>query len=102
MAVQLRQVAPMDIEAESFKIITAEFGREAVYDVPQPCMAAEDFSFYLNRVPGSFIWLGLNPDPNTAYPALHNPRFNFNDEGLPLAMRLLTEVSLSLLAEKTD
>jgi len=81
-------------------VVTEAFGPGAVYNVPQPCMAAEDFSFYLDKVPGSFIWLGLNPDPATVYPALHNPRFNFNDDALPLAIQLLSEVALGVLESR--
>ncbi|PBO83713.1 MAG: hypothetical protein COB91_02170, partial [Nitrosopumilales archaeon] len=44
-------------------------------DVPFPSMASEDFSYFLNEVPGAFIWLGSKMDPNYS---LHHPKFNFN------------------------
>lgn len=78
-------------------VIGSEMGKDAVHEIAQPCMAAEDFAFYLQRIPGSFVWLGLNPDPARPYPALHNPGFNFNDDAIPLGMRLLTGVVFEYL-----
>jgi amidohydrolase len=45
---------------------------------PKPSMAGEDFSFFLEKVPGAYVWLGLG-DANGP---LHNPRFDFNDAAL--------------------
>jgi amidohydrolase len=47
-------------------------------DLP-PMMGAEDFSFMLNARPGAFIWIG---NGNSA--GLHHPRYNFNDEAIPV------------------
>ncbi len=49
-----------------------------VRDAP-PSMAAEDFAFMLERRPGAYVWLGQ------AGPTMvHNPRYDFNDEILPI------------------
>ena len=47
-------------------------------DLP-PMMGAEDFSFMLNERPGAFIWVG-----NGDSAGLHHPRYNFNDEAIPV------------------
>ena len=47
-------------------------------DLP-PMMGAEDFSFMLNARPGAFIWIG-----NGDSAGLHHPRYNFNDETIPV------------------
>jgi len=47
-------------------------------DLP-PMMGAEDFSFMLNERPGAFIWIG-----NGDSAGLHHPRYNFNDEVIPV------------------
>ena len=44
-----------------------------------PMMGAEDFSFMLNARPGAFIWVG-----NGDSAGLHHPRYNFNDEAIPV------------------
>ncbi len=47
-------------------------------DTP-PIMGAEDFSFMLEARPGAFIFVG-----NGDSAGLHSPRFDFNDEIIPL------------------
>jgi hippurate hydrolase len=47
-------------------------------DLP-PMMGAEDFSFMLNARPGAFIWIG-----NGDSAGLHHPKYNFNDEAIPV------------------
>ena len=47
-------------------------------DLP-PMMGAEDFSFMLNERPGAFIWVG-----NGDSAGLHHPKYNFNDETIPV------------------
>lgn len=49
---------------------------------PKPVMGAEDFSFLLAARPGCYVFAGSGPLKDGA--ALHNPRFDFNDELLPL------------------
>lgn len=46
-----------------------------------PTMGAEDFAFYLREVPGCFFFVGNGEEG--AY--LHNDRYEFNDEILPVA-----------------
>lgn len=57
-----------------------------------PSMGAEDFAFYLQKVPGAFCWLGLQPagDP---VPSLHHPQFDFNDAAIPTGIRLHCEIA---------
>jgi hippurate hydrolase len=55
---------------------------------PKPDMAAEDFSFFLEKTPGAYLWLGLGDKQGP----LHNPRFDFNDEALGLGIRLFAEI----------
>jgi len=50
-------------------------------DAP-PSMGAEDFSYMLQKRPGAYIWLGAGHPGAGAM--LHNAKFDFNDELLPL------------------
>jgi amidohydrolase len=47
-----------------------------------PNMASEDFSFMLEKKPGAYIFIGNGPEQNGKI--LHNPRYDFNDEILPI------------------
>ncbi|MGH1356616.1 MAG: M20 aminoacylase family protein [Thalassovita sp.] len=52
-------------------------GEENVYlDMPQT-LGGEDFSFMLNEVPGAMINIGNGPSA-----ALHNPKYDFNDDAI--------------------
>ncbi|MBS1717780.1 MAG: amidohydrolase [Armatimonadetes bacterium] len=49
-------------------------------------MVGEDFSFYGKHVPACFSWLGLKLPNEESRPALHNPKFDFNDEAIALGV----------------
>jgi amidohydrolase len=69
-------------------------GEDRVTRQMAPSMGAEDFSFMLQVKPGAYLRLGQG---GGAF--LHNPRYDFNDEVLPLGAALfsgLVERSLPL------
>ena len=43
-------------------------------------MGSEDFSFYLQQVPGCYVWLGSKSDPEAETIPLHSSRYDFNDD----------------------
>jgi amidohydrolase len=89
-----------DPQLTSWAIPTLErvAGEEKAYVAP-PSLGAEDFSYYAERVPGLFLFLGVTPegqDPAAA-PANHSPLF-FADEGaLPVGVRALANLAVEYL-----
>jgi len=73
------------------------FGESSIRDLKYPTMGAEDFAFYLQKIPGSFLFLGVNPSDTERYPNLHSPRFNFNDDALPLGVELMSRLAIRFL-----
>ncbi len=69
---------------------------EHVFTVPEPFMGGEDFSYYGQRVPACFFLLGLLPDGQDAdaAPKLHQPTFDFNDDAIPLGVRMMVQLAL--------
>ena len=66
-------------------------GSDAVEIVPEASMGGEDFSYYGRHVPACFFLLGLLPegaDPDSV-PLLHQPGFDFNDDALPIGVRMM-------------
>jgi amidohydrolase len=60
---------------------------------------AEDFSFYQQKVPGMFFFLGVTPkgvDPKTA-PQNHSPLFFADESALPVGVRALTNLAVDYL-----
>ena len=73
-------------------------GREHVIDTGLT-MGAEDFSYYAQRVPGFFFFVGATPrgkDPATA-PSNHSPKFLLDESSLDIGFRALLQVSLDYL-----
>lgn len=63
-----------------------------------PTLAGEDFSLYLEKVPGCFFWLGSGPerDASQAY-GLHHPKFSLDERCIPVGSALLAEIALRRL-----
>jgi hippurate hydrolase len=71
------------------------FGEENALELANPAMGGEDFAFFLEKIPGAFIWLGVGED--VSY--LHTPTFAFDEEILPQGAALLTALALESLSE---
>ena len=78
-------------------VISKTFGANAIVEVDTPSMGAEDFAFYLQRVPGAMLWLG-NASAEGVSPMIHNPQFDFNDNAIPVAIRLWVSLATQFLA----
>lgn len=70
--------------------------------VTNPGTSADDFSFFQEKIPGLYFFLGVTPDgtdPRTA-PANHSPHF-FADEGaLPVGVRAMAHLAADYLKMK--
>ena len=53
-----------------------------------PMMGSEDFSYFLEKVPGAFAWIG---NGNSA--PLHNPKYDFNDSILTTGSSYLASLA---------
>src|SRR4051812_27133891 len=64
-----------------------------------PTLGAEDFSYYQQKVPGLFIWLGTRPKNQTAEEAAsnHSPLFYVDESGLGLGVRALAHLAADFL-----
>lgn len=68
-------------------------GEKNVNLKPASARASEDFSFFLQKVPGCYFFIGNGE--NSA--SCHNPKYNFNDEVLPIAIKLLSNIAINYL-----
>jgi hippurate hydrolase len=69
-------------------------GEENALELTNPSMGAEDFAYFLEKIPGAFIWLGVGEDVS----GLHTPTFAFDEEILSLGSALLTALALESLS----
>jgi IAA-amino acid hydrolase len=65
----------------------ALLGQNSVQEAP-PLMGGEDFAFYTERVPGCFMALGVGNQEKGATYGLHHPRFQVDEEALPIGTAL--------------
>ncbi|HXY12323.1 MAG TPA: M20 family metallopeptidase [Thermoplasmata archaeon] len=82
---------PTRIVAEG---LSAEFGRKNVVEVDHPLMGAEDFARYLERVPGTFLRLGVGIPDRPA--SLHSATFAPDDRALVVGAAVLVTAAESL------
>ncbi len=74
--------------------LAREFGREAVVEIPKPMMGAEDFACYLERVPGTFLRLGVGVPGRPA--SLHSATFAPDERALVIGAATLAAAAEGL------
>jgi amidohydrolase len=73
------------------------FGNESIELLRNPNMTAEDFSAYLNVIPGAFIKVGTRDDTKGYIHPLHSPRFDFGVEAMVKGAALLAYIAYKTL-----
>jgi len=73
----------------------ALLGEDRVRQNDLPSMGAEDFAYMLQVKPGCYVWLGNGP--GTGGCSLHNPRYDFNDDILPIGINYWIKLANDLL-----
>lgn len=68
------------------------FGKDNVIDDGNAYMGSEDFAFMLEEVPGNYVMLG-----NGKGPMLHHPKYQFNQDLLPIGAAYWVALTQSLL-----
>lgn len=67
------------LQASNMRQSWQQFGEDAlVNQALAPVMASEDFSYYLQKIPGAFALVGADDGPDHQAPC-HSPLYDFND-----------------------
>jgi amidohydrolase len=63
---------------------------------------AEDFSYFQQKVPGMFVFLGVTPrdQDHTKAPQNHSPLFFADESALPVGVKVMTNLALDFLHGK--
>lgn len=69
-------------------------GSDNTIEITKPSMGGEDFSYILKEVPGSFILLGVGDKV-----AIHNSSFDFNDDAIPVGIRIMAGLAVNFLGK---
>ena len=82
-------------QTEAAIAATRELLGEDHVKVIRPFMSSEDFSRYLNVVPGSIIRVGIRDDEHCV--SLHHQKMDFNDDVLPVAVSVVANMAVTRL-----
>ena len=82
--------------ALSAEVGRSVFGADNVITEIFPNTGGEDFSFFLESVPGAYIWIGQGTDKSCP---LHHPGYDFDDRLIPNGAGLLAAIAERELAE---
>ncbi|WP_019912723.1 amidohydrolase [Paenibacillus sp. HW567] len=87
---------PATINHGEWTDFAKEVASDAGYDVQDipPQMGGEDFSYYLQKIPGAFVNIGSGP----AY-ALHHPRFDVDEAAILPAAKYFASLAEQALAK---
>ncbi|MFJ9911633.1 M20 family metallopeptidase [Actinacidiphila glaucinigra] len=92
-----RGVPPVVNEADSTELLrdamTARYGAHTVEDTEQS-LGGEDFSWYLEQVPGALARLGVRPVGDTSKRDLHQGDFDVDEGAIKVGVELFTSAAL--------
>ena len=101
--VRFTRHAPATVNEENatalaFAAAVAVAGDARVKHMPAPTMGGEDFAYMLEAKQGAYLMLGGGRGPDEAL--LHHPRYDFNDEILPVGASWFSTLAERYLARK--
>ncbi len=73
-------------------------GKKGAVIIP-PVMGAEDFSYYLQKKPGSFWWMGARNPKIGATASIHSSKFAIDESAMMYGSALLAHITLRYLHE---
>jgi len=77
-------------------------GNKNVFQAPSPSMGGEDFSYFAEAVPSCFFMLGAMNEAKDCDYVIHHPKFNFDEDAIPVGMAVLAETALTFLRKNTE
>jgi hippurate hydrolase len=89
------QTINTDIDS-SVKSAKKVVGEENVIENFEASFGSEDFSYFLNELPGSYVWLGARNEGEETK-TLHSSNFDFNDELIKIGASYFLNIALEEL-----
>lgn len=83
--------------AYAAQVAKAAVGEDNTFEIQRPVMGAEDFAFFAQRIPSSFLWLGSRSETKGLTALAHHPKFDFDEDAMKTGIKVLC--SLALCAE---
>lgn len=81
------------------RVLRTTIGEDHV-KTTSPVMASEDFSWYQKVAPGAIMFLGVGDEKKHTNFAQHHPKFNSDDDALPIGVASLAAVACNFISER--
>ena len=93
---------PPTINTKDESIFASEVAKNLVGDKNvvtdiEPSMGGEDFSYFLNKKPGSYLYIGQKDENHKAH--LHTTKYDFNDNLLPIGVNFWVDLVKSFFTK---
>jgi len=75
---------------ERVRAVFRDYVGDAGLDTAERTMGAEDVGLFMDDIPGTYFFLGAAVPHQEAYYGLHHPKFDFDENALPLGVALLS------------
>lgn len=72
--------------------VVSVLGEQALVTLPRPNMGAEDFAFYMEKIPGCFLRIGVRESGGLFVPA-HSPRFDADESAIATGALILAQTA---------
>lgn len=98
----LRCYSPLVNDPGKFELVRSVIeevvGPENTVIPENSALGGEDFSFYCEKVPSCFFWLGVHDESRQRFP-IHNGGFYPETSAFPIGMEVMVKSALKFLAE---
>ncbi len=103
-SIEIQEITPPVINDQAVVEIILEHSHrsfpEKVFDTKYQSMGSEDYAFFLNEVPGCFIFMGAgNPSEKNRF-GHHHPKFDIDEAVIQNSISFLYQAILSLINSK--
>ena len=86
-----------DAMTERLRSVAKEVVGEEGLLVAPPIMGGDDMALWLQRAPGCYFFVGARDEAKGAHYAHHHPKFDLDEDALPVAVEVLTRGVLEFL-----
>ena len=70
------------------KVISDKIDKNYIYKIPEPSMGGEDFSYFTEKIPGTYMRLGTKNEKKGITKPLHSPYFNLDEAVLKQGVKV--------------
>lgn len=85
------------LTVQAIASVRGMLGDAAIFQIPRPEMGGEDFAYFAKRVPATMIRLGTGNIARGLVHPVHHPRFDIDEDALPLGVAALCRISADYL-----